>query len=110
MAAGGVVGFVIIIGILIMLHLRRNRVEREEFSGDTHELSDWGLDDYPSKGGKVGGYPQQPGQAKKRRLSEHELTAAENPFGLHSDLATAEKMSATKNGGPPPRYPDAVKM
>lgn len=100
-----VVGFLIVLGVLVMLHFRAQRNARAEFANDHHEASDYGLDEIPKQGGKSGGLKQPPSQAN--RLSAQQLVEAQNPFGAGAEMADSDKASTR---GSPPKYPDAVKM
>ncbi|KAI3392460.1 hypothetical protein diail_5676 [Diaporthe ilicicola] len=106
MVAIGVVVFVGVLAVLFMLHLRAQRNAKAEFANDHHDLSDYGLDEAPSKsGGKSGHLKQPPSQAN--RLSAQQLIEAQNPFGAGAELSDADKASIRSS---PPKYPDAVKM
>ncbi|KAL1862906.1 hypothetical protein Daus18300_008236 [Diaporthe australafricana] len=104
MVAIGVVVLIAVFGVLFMLHLRAQRNAKAEFANDHHDLSDYGLDESPSKTGGKSGHLKQP-HSQPDRLSAQQLM--ENPFGANAELSDTDKASTR---GSPPKYPDAVKM
>ena len=105
-----VVAFIMALGVLFMLHLRRNRQDAAEFQNDHHNNADYGLDDIPGDKGRMGdAYLQQPRRTQQHRMSAQQLREAQNPFGGGAELADSDKVAASHKENPP-RYPDAVKM
>lgn len=95
---------VAVFGVLVMLHLRAQRNAKAEFANDHHDLSDYGLDESPSKTGGKGGHLKQPPSQPDRHSAQQLM---ENPFGAGAELSDTDKASTR---GSPPKYPDAVKM